>query len=164
MTYAASRGFVIKKRIMRFHAKSGLFFLLLYLAAVRPGLAQRQEEEKEWRVGTNGADRVTRGVPGLQQKVAVHRLLSPNEGLAILGTALDSRHHHADFSADCSHFVHELYESAGFPYQYASSSDLYEGTNDFRRVASPQVGDLAVWRALHFKPLHSFGCRPAPRA
>ena len=131
---------------MRFHAKSGLFFLLLYLAAVRPGLAQRQEEEKEWRVGTNGADRVTRGVPGLQQKVAVHRLLSPNEGLAILGTALDSRHHHADFSADCSHFVHELYESAGFTYQYASSSDLYEGTGDFRRVASPQVGDLAVWR------------------
>src|ERR1700690_462465 len=74
---AASRGFVIK-RIMRFHAKSGLFFLLLYLAAIRPGLAQRQED-KERQVGTNGAGRVTRGVSG----VAVHRQLSPNEGLAI---------------------------------------------------------------------------------
>src|ERR1700690_447454 len=141
VTCAASRGFVIK-RIMRFHAKSGLFFLLLYLAAIPPGLAQSQEEEKERQVGTSGADRVTRGVPGR----TVHRLLSPNEGLAILSAALDSRHHHADFSADCSHFVHELYESAGFTYQYASSSDLFEGTDDFRRVASPQVGDLAVWR------------------
>ena len=127
---------------MRFHAKGGLFFLLLYLAAIRPGLAQRQEEEKEGQVGTNGADRVTRRVSGRTP----HRLLSPNEGLAILSAALDSRHHSADFSADCSHFVHELYESAGFTYQYASSSDLYEGTDDFRRVASPQVGDLAVWR------------------
>jgi len=74
------------------------------------------------------------------------RLLSPNEGLAILGAALDSRHHHSDFSSDCSHFVHGLYELAGFPFEYASSSDLYEGTDEFRQVASPQPGDLAVWR------------------
>jgi hypothetical protein len=131
---------------MRFHAKGGLFLLLLYLAAIRPGLAQRQEEESEKQVGANGADRATRGVTGLQQKVIVHRLLSPNEGLAILSAALDSQHRNAEFSADCSHFVHELFERAGFPYQYASSSDLYDGTDEFRRVASPQVGDLVVWR------------------
>jgi hypothetical protein len=35
---------------------------------------------------------------------------------------------------------------AGFPYKYASSSDLYAGIDEFRRVASPQPGDLAVWR------------------
>lgn len=133
-------------RTMRFHAKGGLFLLLLYLAAIRPGLAQRQEEESEKQVGANGADRATRGVTGLQQKVIVHRLLSPNEGLAILSAALDSQHRNAEFSADCSHFVHELFERAGFPYQYASSSDLYDGTDEFRRVASPQVGDLVVWR------------------
>jgi hypothetical protein len=128
---------------MRFRAKDGLFLLLVFLATVRPGLAQG-EEEGENQVGTNGVDRATRTSPGLQQKMTVHRLLSPNEGLAILSAALDS--HHAEFAADCSHFVHELYERAGFPYQYASSSDLYEGTDDFRLVASPQVGDLAVWR------------------
>jgi hypothetical protein len=76
----------------------------------------------------------------------VPRLLAPNEGLAILGAALDSRHRHSDFSSDCSHFIHGLYERAGFHYQYASSSDLYEGTHEFRRVATPQLGDLAVWR------------------
>jgi len=35
---------------------------------------------------------------------------------------------------------------AGFPYKYASSSDLYAGIDEFRRVANPQPGDLAVWR------------------
>jgi hypothetical protein len=124
---------------MRFHAKSALFFLLLYLAAVCPGLAQ------EKRSSSNGTDRVTRRGAADQQNLAVHRLLTPNEGLAVLGAALDSRHSHADFAADCSHFVHGLYERAGFSYEYGSSSDLYAGIDEFRRVASPQPGDLAVW-------------------
>ncbi len=47
---------------------------------------------------------------------------------------------------DCSHFVHSVYERAGLPYPYASSSDLYLGINNFRRVSSPHAGDLAVWR------------------
>src|ERR1700722_17354239 len=123
---------------MRFHAKSALFFLLLYLGAVPPGLAQ------EKRASSNGTDLAKRGATA-QQDITVHRLLTLNEGLAILSAALDSRHNPADFSADCSHFVHELYERAGFLYEYASSSDLYEGTDEFRLVASPQPGDLAVW-------------------
>jgi hypothetical protein len=131
---------------MRFHAKGSLFILLLYLAAVRPGLAQvREPEKKEKRTGTNGADRVTRKTPDLKEPPTVPRLVTPNEGLAILGAALDSRHRRSDFSSDCSHFVHALYERAGFPFEYASSSDLYQGADEFRRVATPQPGDLAVW-------------------
>ncbi len=71
--------------------------------------------------------------------------MTSSDGLTILGAALDSRHrtlHHPD----CSHFVHELYEQAGFPYEYASSSDLYAGVDEFQRVINPQPGDLAVWR------------------
>jgi hypothetical protein len=131
---------------MRFHAKGTPFILLLYLAAVRPGLAQEREQEQENRISTNGADRVTHKTPDRKEPPTVPRLLTPNEGLAILGAALDSRHRHSDFSSDCSHFVHGLYERAGFRYEYASSSDLYEGTGEFRRVATPQPGDLAVWR------------------
>ena len=47
---------------------------------------------------------------------------------------------------DCSHFVHELYERAGLPYTYAPSRDLYDGVSEFRRVFSPEPGDLIVWR------------------
>ena len=73
------------------------------------------------------------------------RPLTLDEGLAIIGAALDSRHHKA-FSSDCSHFVHGLYQRAGFHYAYAPSSDLYAGVGEFRRVTHPQPGDLAVWR------------------
>jgi NlpC/P60 family len=131
---------------MRFHAKGALFILLLYLAAVRPGLAQERGQEKAKRVSTNGPDRVPGKTSDLKESPTEHRLLTANEGLAILGAALDSRHRASDFSSDCSHFVHALYERAGFPFEYASSSDLYQGTDEFRRVATPQAGDLAVWR------------------
>jgi hypothetical protein len=131
---------------MRFHAKGTLFILLLYLAAVRPGSAQEREQKKEKRISTNGADRVILKTPDPKEPPTGPRLLTPNEGLTILGAALDSRHRHSDFFSDCSHFVHGLYERAGFHYDYASSSDLYEGTDEFRRVATPQPGDLAVWR------------------
>lgn len=124
---------------MRFHAKGALLFLLLYVTATRVALAQ------EKRASSNGAYRVTRETPDLQQKPIESRPLTLSEGLAILGAALDSRPH-ADFPSDCSHLVHELYGRAGFPYEYASSSDLYTGIDEFRRVESPQPGDLAVWR------------------
>ena len=124
---------------MRFHAKGALLFLLLYMTAT---VVLAQEKG----ASSNGAYRVARETPNLQQKQIASRALSVSEGLAILGAALDSRHSQADFSADCSHFVHGLYERAGFPYEYGSSSDLYAGIDEFRRVASPQPGDLAVWR------------------
>jgi hypothetical protein len=76
---------------------------------------------------------------------AASGLLSSDEGLTILAAALESRHH-ADSRLDCSHLIHAIYERAGFPYTYASSSDLYDGTGDFRRVTRPQTGDLIVWR------------------
>src|SRR5579863_7667766 len=129
---------------MWFHAKGSLILVLLCLAAIPATLAQ----EKRGR--SNEGDQVTcedltRKDPGLQQNLAGSKPLTPAEGLAILGAALDSRHH-AEFLSDCSHFVHGLYERAGFPYDYASSVELYAGIAEFQRVASPQSGDLAVWR------------------
>src|ERR1700691_4025017 len=125
---------------MRFRAKDILRFLLLYVTVIGVALAPERGG------GSSGAYRVTHEAADQQHKPFAPRLLVPNEGLAILNAALDSRHSRKDFSSDCSHFVHELYERAGFPYEYASSSDLYRGTNQFRQVASPQPGDLAVWR------------------
>jgi hypothetical protein len=72
------------------------------------------------------------------------RLLTPNDGLAILSAALESRHR-PSANPDCSHLVHAIYEKAGFSYAYQSSSDLYAGVPEFRRVPHPQPGDLIVW-------------------
>jgi hypothetical protein len=72
------------------------------------------------------------------------RLLDENDGLALLGAALEARHKTAQ-SSDCSHLVHAIYEKAGFSYKYASSRDLYAGDDDFQRVWQPQAGDLIVW-------------------
>jgi hypothetical protein len=124
---------------MRIHAKGALVFLLLCVPATRVALAQEKQAI------SNGAYRVTRETPDLQQKPIGSRGLTRSEGLAILDVALDSRDH-AEFAFDCSHFVHGIYERAGLPYEYASSSDLYAGIDEFRRVARPQPGDLAVWR------------------
>jgi cell wall-associated NlpC family hydrolase len=106
---------------MRPHAKSALLLLLLCLASIPAALAQEN-----------------------QRKTTGPRPLTRHEGLAILRVALDPRHR-AGFPSDCSHLVHALYEHAGFPYEYAPSSDLYAGIDEFRRVARPQPGDLAVW-------------------
>ncbi len=87
------------------------------------------------------------------------RLLSADEGLAVIGAALQTRHS-PDPKGDCSHLVHSIYEEAGFPYKYAPSSELYVGVGEFRQVARPQPGDLAVWRghaAIVINPAqHSF--------
>ena len=127
---------------MRFYAKGALLVLLVCLGA-RASFAQEQQKDRQG--SSNHAYRAIRETPDLQRKPIKARPLTASEGLAILGEALDFRHH-ANLPEDCSHFVHELYERAGFPYEYASSSDLYAGIDEFRRVASPQPGDLAVWR------------------
>jgi cell wall-associated NlpC family hydrolase len=73
------------------------------------------------------------------------RTLSPDDGLALIAAALNSKARlHSE--RDCSHLVHAIYERAGFPYAYASSSDLYAGVEGFLRVTRPQPGDLVVWR------------------
>src|SRR4029077_4359205 len=131
------------KRTMRLHVKDALLSLLLCLLAMPAALAQDQElargKQKQGR--SNGAYQASR-----EESDQEHRAqpLTLDEGLAILGAALDSRHHAS--RSDCSHFVHGLYARAGFPYAYARSSDLYSGIDEFRRVTYPQPGDLAVWR------------------
>lgn len=47
---------------------------------------------------------------------------------------------------DCTHWVNAVYRRAGLYYPYATSRTLYQGTKEFRRVLSPQAGDLIVWR------------------
>ena len=142
---------------MRFYAKGALCFLFLCCAAICPGLGQSREQGAERSV-SGSTERASSEAP--LQHAALPRLLSPNGGLAILSAALDSRHRGADDAADCSHFVHGIYERAGLPYPYASSADLYRGTDEFRRVTIPQVGDLAVWRGhagiVVSPPQHSF--------
>jgi hypothetical protein len=52
----------------------------------------------------------------------------------------------SESETDCSHLVHDVYERAGFAYDYVSSRDLYIGSTNFTRVRVPQAGDLVVWR------------------
>jgi hypothetical protein len=75
---------------------------------------------------------------------AAHSGLSPDDGLSVIAAALDSQVQAAR-ERDCSHLVHAIYLRAGFPYSYASSTDLYEGAEGFLRVTRPQPGDLVVW-------------------
>ena len=70
--------------------------------------------------------------------------LTRDDGLEVVAVALDRRTRIGRVR-DCSHLVHAVYDRAGFSYPYASSSDLYRGTDDFRRVKKPQPGDLIVW-------------------
>jgi hypothetical protein len=124
---------------MRFHDKGALWWFLFCMAALPAAWAQQKPGV------SNGAYRVTREDADVEPNTIEYHPLTLEEGLSILGAALDSRHH-ASFLSDCSHFVHGLYTRAGFPYQYAPSADLYAGIDQFQRVASPQPGDLAVWR------------------
>jgi len=74
-----------------------------------------------------------------------YRLLTLNEGRAIargIAWADDEE----GLAPDCSHLVHKLYEQAGYPYPYASSTDLYRGTGQFFRARYAHPGDLVVWR------------------
>jgi NlpC/P60 family len=108
--------------------------LLLVLCAVIPASAQSNSED---------AGRNHRTVRESSEAIAPW-LVKPDEGLTIIGAALESRH--TDPNADCSNLVHEIYERAGFTYSYANSSELYAGIKQFRRVLHPQPGDLVVWR------------------
>jgi hypothetical protein len=79
------------------------------------------------------------------QTISPPALASLNDGLDILGAALDTRHRKSQ-KRDCSHLVHAVYKEAGFPYPYSSSRELYSGIEQFESVEIPQPGDLVVWR------------------
>jgi hypothetical protein len=72
--------------------------------------------------------------------------IARTEGRRILATipTVDAA---SESETDCSHLVHDVYEQAGFPYDYVSSRELYIGSStNFTRVRAPQAGDLVVWR------------------
>lgn len=75
------------------------------------------------------------------------RPINKIEGRNILA-AISTVDADSDSETDCSHLVHDVYEKAGFLYDYASSRDLYIGSANanFTRVHKPQAGDLVVWR------------------
>ena len=79
-----------------------------------------------------------------ENKASLH-LLTREQGLAVVRV---TSAHRQDITTkpDCSHFVHQIYRFAGFPYPYANSLDLYDGVESFRRVNVPHPGDLIVWR------------------
>src|SRR6266481_4437499 len=87
------------------------------------------------------------------------RLLSAKEGRAIVDAARDEDQL-VRGAQDCSHLVHQTYLSAGFEYPYASSFELYAGSENFERVRKAQPGDLIVWPGhvgIVLEPLeHSF--------
>jgi cell wall-associated NlpC family hydrolase len=120
---------------MRYPAQSGPMFLLFCLVVLP---AAGQEE----RAAANVATAINRSDANLQRSNV--RLLTRAQGLSIAHVAMNSRPP-VRTRYDCSHFVHGTYEKAGFRYGYASSSQLYAGVPEFRRVVSPQPGDLAVW-------------------
>jgi cell wall-associated NlpC family hydrolase len=126
------------KEDMEFPAKRAQLLVLFCLVAF---LAASGEEK---RVATDGSDGAPRENAAMQQKLNRTRPLTRAEGRRIVQVAMDSRHP-VKTRYDCSHFVHGSYQRAGFPYTYASSSDLYEGDAKFLRVSNPQPGDLAVW-------------------
>jgi NlpC/P60 family len=123
---------------MEFPAKNAPLFLLFCLVAI---LASGQEE----RGTTNSTKRSTHEDATLQHKSNRTRPLTRAEGRRIVQVAMNSGHS-VKTRYDCSHFVHGSYQRAGFPYNYASSSELYEGDAQFLRVDNPQPGDLAVWQ------------------
>jgi cell wall-associated NlpC family hydrolase len=130
---------------MRFQAKNIPVFLVLFLAAVSTARAQETQEKQEKRGRASRSHSLRAQDADSRRGSNGSRPLTRDEGLAIVGAALDGRRHKY-FPHDCTHVVHRLYERAGFPYEYANSSDLYAGVDNFRRVARPQAGDLAVWR------------------
>jgi len=84
------------------------------------------------------------GTSASQGSVANSRLLNAQEGRAIVDAARD-QDGPGHGAQDCSHLVHQTYLDAGFEYPYASSFELYAGSDNFERVRHPQPGDLIVW-------------------
>ncbi len=126
---------------MRFNTKWVIVALFLCGLAPYPSSPQQLGESESSRKNAHTPeDNIAAG-----QASVASRTLTPDDGLAVIAAALDSRIHLGP-RRDCSHLVHAIYDRAGFPYSYAPSSDLYVGTREFQRVTNPQAGDLVVWR------------------
>jgi hypothetical protein len=82
--------------------------------------------------------------PAPQESGPRVRLMGAKDGRVIVKAAREHEQP-APGTQDCSHLVHEIYANAGFTYPYASSFDLYAGSESFERVKAPQPGDLIVW-------------------
>lgn len=80
-----------------------------------------------------------------RERGSVRRLLTSKQALAIVNAAGDYVEQQAHGKPDCSHLVHQIYLLAGLDYPYMSSFDLYAGSENFKRVGIPQVGDLIIW-------------------
>lgn len=74
------------------------------------------------------------------------RPIARTEGRKILAAIPPTVDVDSESETDCSHLVHDIYEQAGFAYEYVSSRELYIGSANFTRVRVPQAGDLVVWR------------------
>src|SRR5436190_12723230 len=86
--------------------------------------------------GSLASSAQTSETPGTVRHVQMSRehsasTLTRDDGKEVVAVALDERVRMG--RRDCSHLVHAIYEQAGFAYPYANSSDLYRGTDDFRR-------------------------------
>jgi hypothetical protein len=127
---------------MRFPAGIGLFLPLFCLVALPAASGQRVPEQQEGPEAPDISMQIPRRDANLSRSNV--RLLTRAEGRTIARVAMNSRRRLSS-RYDCSHFVHGLYRKAGFPYEYAPSSELYAGIPEFRRVTTPQPGDLAVW-------------------
>lgn len=116
---------------------AGLLWVCVFVPAILA--AQQNVQEQEYRPSGKAAVRTTKSSDESESS-----LMNVSEGLSVIGSALESRSSGLS-RLDCSHLVHTVYERAGFPYSYASSSDLYAGVTEFQQVTRPHVGDLVVW-------------------
>jgi len=99
----------------------------------------------------------------ITRKPLCPRTLTPDEGLAVLGAALESRGH-PEPKSDCSHFVHAIYEAASSE----SSSQNVRNTDLIARNGTESQGQLIQTRdpdLVMVKPHHSSVVRAArPKA
>ncbi len=105
--------------------KQAALFVLLASLLSQPALARRRQLDD---------------VPEAKHLKAA--LLNSEEGATIVDTAFEKRFRSA---RDCSHFVHSVYDRAGYHFAYAPTSNLYAGVPEFHHVKRPQPGDLVVW-------------------
>ncbi len=115
----------------RFRGNGACRFVLTFCLACACGLSAPQAAAQE--------------TASPQEPNARTRLLNAEEGRAIVNAAWEEALP-ARGTQDCSHLVHKIYASAGFEYPYASSFDIYAGSENFERVKTPQPGDVIAWR------------------